>query len=300
MLLLVLLLSLTNACRILSLSGGGAHGAFQGGVLNKLHDQGKKWDIITGISVGSLNGMALGMFDQVDQTKGMELIKTMWLNLTVSDVYSWNWNPIGDQSLLDSTPLNKTIFKLVTSYGGIVKRDLIIGSTNLNTGMLKLFFKKDFNSPQRTTRIVMASSAIPIIFPPIYLDNNYYVDGGTYSNELIRPAIKYCLNRGHKRSDITIDIIICSSPINVIPNKIIKADYIFGIISRSYDILSNVISNHEIYSHCGYNQESFLMNIYKPYNPYPGGLLDFNPSDLKAIYNQGYNISKPEQTKYCY
>lgn len=290
----------TEGCNILALSGGGAHGAFQGGVINRLHDRGAKWDIITGISVGSLNGMALGLFNIKDQTKATNLIKHMWLNLTANDVYRWNWNPVGDQSLLDSNPLNKTIYSIAKKYGGVAKRDIIIGSTNLNTGLLELFNRNQFNSTERTTKIVMASSAIPVIFPPVYLDNNYYVDGGTYSNELIRPAIKYCLNKGHKRSEITIDIIICSAPIKFLPNKIIKADYIFGIISRSYDILSNVISNHEIYTQCNYNEDSYLMNIYKPLDPYPGGLLDFTHKDLVEIFHQGYNTTKPEQRKYCY
>lgn len=303
MILLLFILLLTggrDGCRILSLSGGGAHGAFQGGVLNKLHDSGKRWDIITGISVGSLNGMMLGMFRPQDQQKGMDLITTVWLNITSSDVYRWNWDPLYDQSLLDNSALNKTINTLAVQYGGIAQRDIIIGSVNLNTGMLRLFNRTELNSPKRSSDIVMASSSIPLIFPPRFLDGNYYVDGGTFSNELIRPAIQYCRDHGYADVDITIDIIICSPPINTITNKEIEKDYIFGLGSRAYDILSNVIANHELYSQCNNKQEVFPMYIYKPYSPYPGGLLDFNHADLVKMFNIGYNIKEPEVGKYCY
>lgn len=290
----------TNGCNILSLSGGGAHGAFQAGVLKKLHQQGKKWNIITGISVGSINGIGLGLFNVSNQEMGIELLETIWTNITTSDVYSWNWNPIGDQSLLNNSPLNKTLMAIIQRYGGRAKRNLLIGAVNLNTGLLRLFDQSEFSSSSRTSQIVMASSSIPVVFPPAFLDGKYYVDGGTFSNEVIRPAIKYCLNNGYDKSEISIDIIICSPPIQNITNKEIQSDYIFGLMSRSYDILSNVVANHELYTHCGVHQESYPMYIYKPYAPYPGGLLDFSHPDLVKMFNIGYNIKEPEIGKYCY
>ena len=299
-LILLILLKPTNGCRILSLSGGGAHGAFQAGVLNKLHDTGKRWDIITGISVGSLNGMMLGMFKETYQQQGMDLVKMVWLNITTSNIYRWNWNPLYDQSLLDNTYLNDTVNKISEQYGGVAKRDIIIGAVSLNTGLLRLFNRSDFSSPSRSSDIVMASSSIPLIFPPRYLDGEYYVDGGTFSNELVRPAIQYCREHGYDDVDITIDIIICSPPIDSVTNKEIEKDSIFGLGSRAYDILSNAIFNHELYSECTNTQTSFPMYIYKPYSPYPGGLLDFNHKDLVRMFNIGYNIKEPVVSKYCY
>ena len=298
--LFLLLIEFTWSCRILSLSGGGAHGAFQGGVINKLHDTGHRWDIITGISVGSLNGLMLGMYSADNQTEGVQLIRSVWLNLTKSDVYRINWNPLGDQSILDSTPLNKTVFNIAEKIGGKAKRPIIIGSVNLNTGLLELFGTSDFNSVYRSGSIVMASSAIPVVFPPVLLDGNYYVDGGTYSNELIRPAIQYCLGRGYDRSEIIIDIIVCSAPINNINSSQIKTYGLYSFLSRTYDIVSNVISNHELYTRCTPGQTGYPMYVYKPYAPYPGGLLEFSPRILATTYKIGYNIKQPPIEKYCY
>ncbi len=296
----VISLHLITGCRILSLSGGGAHGAFQGGVINKLHNEGNRWDIITGISAGSLNGMMLSMFESNNQQKGVDLIKTVWLNITTSDVYKWYWNPIKHQSLFDNSPLNQTINGLAKNYGGIAKREIIIGAVNLNTGLLRLFNKSDFSSPVRSSNIVMASSSIPLIFPPRYLDGNYYVDGGTFTDELISPGIQYCRDQGYADVEIEIDVIICSPSISNITNEEIENDYIIGLGERAYDIVSNVVSNHELYSQCNDKQEVFPMYIYRPYSPYPGGLLDFEHEDLVKMFNIGYNIKNPEVGKYCY
>lgn len=289
-----------NCCRVLSLSGGGSHGSFQGGVINKLHDMGKNWDIITGISAGSLNGMMLGLFEPDNQQKAVDLIKTVWLNISTSDVYEWYWNPLKHQSLLNNSPLNQTVNTIAKKYGGVAKRNIIIGSVNLNTGFLRLFNETEFSSPSRTSNIVMASSSIPVIFPPRYLDNEYYVDGGTYSDEIIGPGIQYCRNQGYADIDIEIDVIICSPLIKNITNKEIESDYIFGLGERAYDIASNVLSNHEMYSNCSPEKQVFPMYIYKPSLPYPGGLLDFNHEDLIKMFNMGYNEKNPIVGKYCY
>jgi predicted patatin/cPLA2 family phospholipase len=295
-----LLLIVVEGCNILTLSGGGAHGAFQAGVLNRLQTMNKKWDIITGISVGSLNGIVLGMYTPSDQYMAMNIMRDVWLNITDSDVYSWNWDPFYDQSILDNGPLNNTIYSILYKYGGIAQRDILIGSVNLNTGLLRVFDKSELYSPARTLDIVMASSSIPVIFPPRFLDENYYVDGGTFSNEIVRPAIKFCLNNGYTKEDITIDIIICTPPISNITNSDIEKYHTYGIGSRAYDIVSSALSNHELYTTCSEKQEKYPMYIYKPYEPYSGSLLDFSHETLVKTFNMGYNIKYPDISNYCY
>jgi predicted patatin/cPLA2 family phospholipase len=294
-------ISLAKPCRVLVLSGGGSHGAFQAGVIKKLHENGKNWDIITGVSAGSFNTAFLGLFSQQNQSFGIKVMTETWLNMTSNNVYLWNWNPIYDQSILDNAPLNKTIYELVKKYGGKARRDIIMGATNLNTGRLELFNRTDFTSVNKTASIVMASSSIPVVFPPFYFEGNYYVDGGVYSNELVIPGIEYCLDRGY--TNITIDSIVCSPPINKITNTEIYSDTLIGIASRAYDIMSNVVFNHELYSICNNYKEIKIilpMYIYKPNEPYPGSLLDFDKKDLLKMFNMGFNLPYPKPTKYCF
>lgn len=61
------------------LSGGGAKGAFQAGALEVLHDEGYKFDIISGVSVGTLNGAMLA-------TGQLSTLIKVWENLTPDQV----------------------------------------------------------------------------------------------------------------------------------------------------------------------------------------------------------------------
>ena len=102
-------------------------------------------------------------------------------------------------------------------------------------------------------------------------------------------------------NNITIDIIVCTPPITNITNAEIKGDHLYGIASRTYDIASSALSNHELYTHCSTDLENeYPMYIYKPYLPYPGNLLDFNHDTLIKTFNLGYNITNPFASKYCY
>ncbi len=295
-------LTVSSSCRILVLSGGGAHGSFQAGVIKNLHEKGITWDIITGVSAGSFNAAMLAAFPSNNQSLGIKLMESLWFNITANNIYNYNWNPISDQSILDSSPLNQTIFNLVKQFNGLMSRDLIVGAVLLNTGKMKLFNRSDFTSTAKSTNILLSSSAIPVIFPPVFFDNLYHVDGGVYSNELVIPGIEYCLNKGH--TDIIVDAIICSPPLDNITNKEIYSDTIIGIAMRTYDIMTDVIFNHELYGSCNNSQNkkysySLPMYIYKPVNQYEGGILNFDHDDLVQSFYEGYNLTEPQMIKYC-
>ena len=59
-----------------------------------------------------------------------------------------------------------------------------IGTTNLNSGYLDIYNFKEIKKDEKPL-LLMATSAIPVLFPPILFNNNYYVDGGILSNELL-------------------------------------------------------------------------------------------------------------------
>lgn len=95
--------------RGLVLSGGGAKGAFQVGVLEYLHEKGKlDFDIVCGVSVGALNAtmVAQGEFDR---------LKELWEGIKESpDIYkknSWLGIILGKNSLNDNRPLKELIEK---------------------------------------------------------------------------------------------------------------------------------------------------------------------------------------------
>jgi predicted patatin/cPLA2 family phospholipase len=287
----------STPCNILVLSGGGAHGVFQVGVLKYLNEINRMWNIITGVSVGSLNALILSMYSSKNQTEAINHMKDLWLNLNNSQIYTHYWNPFKHQSLYDNSPLNHTIYTNIIKFGTTIKRDIIIGATSINNGQLVLFTKNDMRGAINITNIIMGSIAIPIYFPPKYFSNEYFADGGVFSNEIVSPAIRACRASGSR--NITIDVILCSEPINKITNDEIRNFTIFDITYRAYKLVTNALFNHELYTNCDPLSESYPMNIYKPNEKYQGGILDFDPQILKKTYNVGYKTKKPYKTKYC-
>lgn len=287
-----------DICHVLSLSGGGAHGAYQAGVLKKLNEEGHQWDVITGVSVGSLNGLMIALYNQTDQNLAIDQMENMWMKITSDMIYKWNWDPIYDQSLYTTQPMNDTISQTIFENGGKTNRPFIVGSVRMNTGLMELFNYQNYTKLNDMTTIVMASAAIPVAFPPIKFNGNYYVDGGTYNNELVGPGIQYCLQQG--KTDIQIDMIMCSAPIQNLTSAEISKLTIIGATTRAYDIVSNSMTNHEIYTNCANSQSKFPMYLYKHDVPFEYGLLDFSHKAIHSMFEIGYNSSVPQKTHYCY
>ena len=224
------------------------------------------------------------------------------MKITQDDVYTKNWNPIWSRSVYDSSPLNATIYNIISTLDSKIKRDIIVGATNINNGTLDLFNQTSMNSVDSITDILMASTAIPIYFPPRFFNGKYYMDGGLFTNELIYPAVRHCRQQG--LNNIEIDVIRCSQPIRELSSKEISNDNIFKLGYRTYEIASNALFNHELYSNCDNTKRKFTraypMYVYKPDDIFPGGLLDFNHDKLVKTYIMGYNTTNPIKTQWCH
>lgn len=184
-------LAKASVCNVLALSGGGAFGAVEMGVLDSLVSAGKApktYDIITGISAGGLNTGFLSYYDSVDQA--LPEIHSIYSNITTPDVYKSDILGIFSKwAIYDNTPLEDTLTRILTNKVPSVNPPLaMIGATNLNTSALDVFIfgNKEF---QEKIKILLATSAIPIVFPPRIIRGNLYVDGGVISSELINQVI---------------------------------------------------------------------------------------------------------------
>ncbi len=303
--ILWLLIKSRLSCRILALSGGGAHGSFQAGVIKKLHDTGHQWDVITGISSGSLNSIILALYYPKDQQYAVNTMELIWNCITQKDVYTKNWDPLFDQSIYDNAPLNFTVHKYISEIGGKIKRNIIIGAVEMNTGRMILFDQRNMTTLNDVVNIVMSSASAPIVFPPRLYNGKYYVDGGLFSNELIVPGIHYCLERN--MTNITIDAISCDAPVEEISSKEISTYYLYNVIYRDYNIAMNALLNHELYSDCNKKNHKYdisqkldlPMYLYKPTQPIPGGWLDFDHDDMVEAFNIGSHTDSTKIT-YCY
>lgn len=211
----------------LALQGGGAHGAFQWGVLDRLIES-ETLEIrsITAASAGAMNAVALvaGMMEggpdgarkrlesfwrAVSQggTRGVfgdnlvTSLATDWFTnnpayrymealTTQVAVSPYDFNPLNINPLRDVLR-DQIDFKLIREQTRI---DLFIAATAVRTNEAKLF-----SAGELTAEHVMASACIPDVFQAVEIDGAPYWDGGYLANPPIWPLVE-----GHAR-----DVLLC-------------------------------------------------------------------------------------------
>ncbi|MEM9989311.1 MAG: patatin-like phospholipase family protein, partial [Pseudomonadota bacterium] len=213
----------------LVLSGGGARGAYQVGVLKALCKAlpapSTPFSIITGVSVGALNAAVLASEAQ-DFHKGVEKLETIWRGLHCDSVYRTDslamatqlsrWALAGlfgwagatpPRSLLDNSPLRTLLeknvhFEQVNHHieTGVLEA-IAITASSYDTNQAVTFYNsthgiKPWTRARRisasqaiTAQHVMASSALPLVFPAIPIDGAYYGDGALRENAPLSAAI---------------------------------------------------------------------------------------------------------------
>jgi len=166
----------------LSFSGGGSFGAVEIGILKRLVEtENKKYDLYTGISAGALNAGFMSYFDNLKT--GIKVAEDLYSNLQNKMIY--DLIPPTGISILNTAPLFKTLTRILNTMPGKPKVHTVIGATNLYSGNLDIFNFED-NDDLNKVLLLMSSSAIPGLFPPIEYNGQLYADGGTLSNELLR------------------------------------------------------------------------------------------------------------------
>lgn len=201
--------------------GGGALGSYQIGAYEALSEHGYVPDMIVGISIGAINAAIIAgnkpenrmkrlcqFWDKITTRLPFPAINQFgmikahhWLSAQSSLLLGQRGffsprtiNPhlisssTPDKiSFYDTTPLRNTLLELV-DFEYLNKKNvrLCVGAVNLKSGEFKFF---DNFEQKITVEHIMASSALPPGFPAIKINNDYYVDGGVYSNTPISKVI---------------------------------------------------------------------------------------------------------------
>lgn len=184
------------------------------------------YTVLSGISAGSLNATFLAAQAQ-DFKSAADQLADLWSHINAQDIFETDtltlartslawlsdlglgaWIGTGrSKSLLVTAPLERLI-KSKVSFNQIesnlqsgLLRGLAITATNYHTGTTVTFYDgvKEIEPWIRTTHLavrskieqqhVMASSAIPIFFPAVYLDGAYYGDGCVRMNTPLSPSV---------------------------------------------------------------------------------------------------------------
>ncbi len=203
----------TKAVNI-ALQGGGAHGAFTWGVLDKLFEDDRIWiEAISGTSAGAMNAVvaAQGMFENgaigarerlhefwettSHAARNSPIQRSAWAHLTGS--WSLDSSPgylyfnllqrlasPYDLNLLDYNPLRDLVDELIDfrKVRACVDMGIFISATNVETGRVRVFERDEI-----TLDSVMASACLPFMYKAVEIDGTPYWDGGYMGNPPLFP-----------------------------------------------------------------------------------------------------------------
>jgi NTE family protein len=203
----------------LALQGGGSHGAFTWGVLDRiLEDDRIGFDGVTATSAGGVNavvladGLALNgregarerlrnfwkrmsevastsfiapsIFDQVNPNFGLDQTPNYVFIDTLSRILSpYQLNPF------DINPL-RDLLNAEVNFDRVRKQEVIklfLSATNVRTGKVKVFAREELTADH-----VLASACLPFMMRAPEIDGDGYWDGGFMGNPAIFPVIYGC------------------------------------------------------------------------------------------------------------
>jgi NTE family protein len=200
----------------LALQGGGSHGAFTWGVLDRLLEEPRlEIEAISGTSAGAMNGAVLvsgfmqggadGARAALDaywhrvadaarfspiQRSPLDRLMNRWtldtsLGYLVMDLVSrvvspYSLNPLGFNPISDI--LRESID---FAHLGEASIKLFITATNVHTGRGRVFRNKEI-----TPEVLLASACLPTMFQAVEIDGEPYWDGGFVGNPTVTPLVR--------------------------------------------------------------------------------------------------------------
>ncbi|WP_020671420.1 patatin-like phospholipase family protein [Amycolatopsis nigrescens] len=172
------------------LGGGGSLGAMQVGMLRALAEAGIAPDLLTGTSVGSLNAAVLARYGKEPEESARRL-QAIWQHMTRHEAF-----PGGVLSQVRTLRHSRTNLFPNTGLAAIIAEHLGAGTTfdDLSAPLGVVTTKVDNAEPLliRSGELLaplLASCAIPGIYPPVEHDGGLLYDGGLVANVPMRQAL---------------------------------------------------------------------------------------------------------------
>ena len=269
----------------LSFSGGGSFGAVEIGILKRiLETDSKQYDLYTGISAGALNSGFLSYFS--DLKSGVNFAEKMYSRMHNLMIY--NVFPPTGVSILNTDPLFNTLTGIINNMPNGPVVNTLIGATNMYSGNLDVFSFQD-NDDANKVLLLMSSSAIPGVFPPIKYNGQLYADGGTLSNELLQV-------KSNTGKYINITYITPSQGYSYNDNPI---DTLKEMLTRVFKIVSSNFNNPIVTLNQNCEQPIGEINKYFVSSEY---LKEYNTLNFdygKELIDIGYKYVQRQKLKLC-
>jgi predicted patatin/cPLA2 family phospholipase len=306
---------------ILALSGGGSNGAFGAGLLNgwDASDTKPTFAVVTSISTGALIAPFAFLGGEYDVEIGR-----LFTSVHTEDVYTNKsfFGMIGSvlgssDSLTDSKPLqdlleqyiDEEMLKKIAEAHNQGRR-LLIATTNLdarklvvwNMGAIAASGRPD--APELFRKVVLASASMPLAFPAVYIEveadgrkyDEMHVDGGVMSEVFFFEDI-FDVEEGlehlgiEKKPEVKLYIIRNSQ---IEPQyQEVKID-LLSIAGRSISSLTSTQGVGDLYRiYLLSEREGIDFNLASiPPDFVPNAQEDFDPVEMKRLYDLGYDMAK--------
>ena len=307
-----------GSVNVLSISGGGADGAFGAGLLCGWTESGNRppFKLVTGISTGALIApfaFAGPEFDPV--------IRKFYTSVCTTDIFKPR--PIlslleGTDALADTAPLAKLLEQVADEklLAAVAKahrqgRRLYIGTTNLDAGRLVVWNMGAIAAsgrPEALTlfrKVMRASASIPVAFPPVYMPvqakgktyDEMHVDGGA-TTQVFFYGFMLDLPEAMRAAGVTAD-----APIHlyIVRNAQLKSDW-QSVKPRLLPIAGRAVSDllftqgvgdlYRIYTIATRDGIDFnLASI--PVDYTRQGKEAFDCAEMKRLFQRGFDMAKP-------
>ena len=289
--------------RALVVSAGSSKGAFSVGVIKHLVGDLKiDYNILCGVSAGSLIASQLGMFRSGEEEKASQALIDTWANADQSSIYK-QWVPFGPfaglwkSSIFNSQPLVDRIKeKINVDAIRISGKEVRVGATSLVTGEYRVFSQWDDNF----IKCILASSAIPAALIPVEIDGELHADGAIKETTPIKSAIELGAE--------TIDVVLTES--ESLSDASFKTPNAVSVGLRALSLVTSQIMVNDLQKAFLYNElltalskdtikqipklankRPIKINVYRPEIDLSQNPIIFSKEDMKNMIAIGYNTA---------
>ena len=197
-------LSAPGRVQVLALSGGGQWGAFGAGFLKgwtRRGDRPPEFEVVTGTSTGSLQATFAFLGSDFDETLGRGYLDIRGDADVMDKRFLLTAALFGD-ALASTGPLRSRLEAQITdavltrvAAEGAKNRQLYVGAADLGSGAFRAFdltaiAARGAGARKDYVDALMASTAIPVAFPPVEIGGQTYVDGGVRRNIFLELVVE--------------------------------------------------------------------------------------------------------------
>ncbi len=296
--------------RALVLSGGGAKGSWQVGACEHLiAERGHWFDVISGVSVGAINGATLAHGHDPDGLRAhLERLRAWWFGVRGNhNIYRrrphaalgmalGKWSGLYDVAPLREEVLGREIDPPQVATSPIRLR---VGYFDLRSGR----YRSAGNDHPRLRDALLASSSLPFLFPPTPLPENRElgVDGGTRHVDLLADALQTLAEFPPESEAPEVWVVLPSLPHKIAPKAKVKKWLSKALASPSLRTNQAFAeSKHAMRPSQGsgdiHSSDSRLrLRVLHPDRELAGSFLDFDPAKIRAWYEDGLRTARSVQ-----